>query len=108
MKRIAVLATTGVLVLAPAFGMVAAHAAGGDDPTRTGVVTTRHGEPEPGDDHGRHHHRHDDRAVNGRHGEAEPGDDHGRHHHGENEPGDDHGGRHHGESEPGDHHGDDD
>jgi len=44
----------------------------------TQPTSARHGEAEPGDDHGGH-------------GEAEPGDDHGGH--GEDEPGDDHGGR---------------
>ena len=115
MKRLTILAAAGVLVATPAVGAWAAFASTDDSPSHVRVddrtTGARHGEPEPGDDHGRHHghhHRHgaDDPAGHVRHsGEAEPGDDHGRHHHGEAEPGDDHGRHHHGEAEPGDDHG---
>jgi len=121
MKRITILAAAGALAVTPALGAWAAFAAAGDDaPAATHVRLSddRRGEPEPGDDHGRHHRhgaddgRHHERHHH-RHGaddrtgalrvarEAEPGDDRGGHR--EAEPGDDHGGR--GEAEPGDDHG---
>ena len=123
MKRITILAAAGALVITPALGAWAAFGATDDSPShRTAQVRVddrHHGEPEPGDDHGRHHHRHgaddgvhhrhgaDDRAGHQRRGEKEPGDDQGRHdRHGEAEPQDDHGGhQRHGEGEPGDDHG---
>lgn len=62
---------------------------GNDD--RATSATAR--EREPGDDHGRHRERGDDKGGNASvtRGEREPGDDHGGR--GEREPGDDHGGR---------------
>lgn len=111
MKRITILAASGVLVATPAIGAWAAVAATDDTPARdTSNVRVddraghgRHsGEPEPGDDHGRHQrHGADDPAGHARHGADDPAG-HVRHS-GELEPGDDHGG--HGELEPGDDHG---
>jgi hypothetical protein len=115
MKRITILAAAGALVATPALGAWAAVAATDDGPAHDVShvrVDDRRGEPEPGDDRGRHghaellhHHGHgaDDGATHARHrGEAEPRDDRGQ---AEPEPGDDHGGQ--AEPEPGDDHGDD-
>jgi hypothetical protein len=66
MKRITILAAAGALVAAPALGTWAASAAEGAGAPAAHVRhverhDARHGEPEPGDDHGRHHrHRHHD------------------------------------------------
>jgi hypothetical protein len=120
MKRITILAAAGVLVATPAIGAWAAFAATDDNPSRdTSNVRVDdrggRGEPEPGDDHGRHHrHGADGPAGHVRHsGEPEPGDDRNgqvelepgddRGGQGELEPGDDRGGQ--GELEPGDDHG---
>ena len=106
MKRITILAAAGVLVATPAIGAWAAFGATDDNPSRTSNVRVddrgRHGEAEPGDDHGRHHRRHgaDDAVGHQRRG-ADDAAGHVRHS-GEPEPGDDHGGN----SGPGD--GDDD
>jgi hypothetical protein len=124
MNRITILAAAGALVATPVVGAWSAFAASGDNAPSAAHVrlaSDRRGEPEPGDDHGRHHHRHDDGRHHHRHGSdvraaqlsratasrvvddhgrhAEPGDDHGRH----AEPGDDRG-RHHG-GDDGGHHG---
>jgi hypothetical protein len=93
MKRITMLAAAGALVVTPALGAWSAFAASDDGPLPHVRAVDRRGEPEPGDDHGRHHrHRADDGARHARHGaddssahrrhsgEPEPGDDHGRHH----------------------------
>jgi hypothetical protein len=107
MKRITILAAAGALVATPALGAWAAFASTDDNPAAHVRVAdhVRHsGEPEPGDDHGRHHRQHgaDDAPGHVRHsGEPEPGDDHGRHR--EAETGDDHG--RHREAEAGDDHG---
>jgi hypothetical protein len=83
MKRITILAAAGVLVATPAIGAWAAFGATDDQPARTLNVRVddhgRHGQAEPGDDHGRQHrHGADDPAGHVRHsGELEPGDDHG-------------------------------
>jgi len=122
MKRITLLAAAGVLVATPAVGAWAAFASTDDNPPRHAsnvrvddrTNMARHGEAEPGDDHGRHHRHHgaDDRGAHQRHG-ADDGVGHLRHgaddpaghvrHSGEAEPGDDNGG--HGEVERGDDHG---
>jgi Ni/Co efflux regulator RcnB len=117
MKRITLLAAAGALVATPALGAWTAFATTGDDAPAAHVrlAGDRRGEPEPGDDHGRHHHRHgaDDGRHHHRHGaedpaghvrhslEPEPGDDRGVHR--EAEPGDDRGGHHGGDD--GGHHG---
>jgi len=105
MKRITILAAAGALVATPALGAWAAFASNDDNPSAAHVhVTDRRGEPEPGDDHGRHHRQHgaDDPPGHVRHsGEREPGNDHGRHR--KAETGDDHG--RHREAEAGDDHG---
>jgi hypothetical protein len=95
MNRITILAAAGVLVATPAIGAWAAFGATDDNPSRTSNVRVddrgRHGEAEPGDDHGRDGHGADDPAGDVRRsGEPEPGDDNGGHD--EREPGDDHGG----------------
>lgn len=123
MKRITTLAAAAALVATPTLGAWAASASTDDTPAAHLGVADRHGEPEPGDDHGRHHHRHhlgpgaDDPAGHARHGADDPAG-HARHS-GEPEPGDDNGGGtsrddsgsrdsgHHGE-DGGGHHGDDD
>src|SRR3954452_21471320 len=91
MKRITILAAAGALVATPALGAWAAFASADDGPAHHTAhvrISDRRGEPEPGDDHGRHrghgaddlarHHLRsaDDRANQPRHsGETEPGDD---------------------------------
>ena len=66
------------------------HRERGDD--KGGKANVTRGERERGDDHGRHRERGDDKGgkANVTRGEREPGDDHGGHR--EREPGDDHGG----------------
>jgi Ni/Co efflux regulator RcnB len=105
MKRITVLTAAAALVATPALGAWAAVAATDDHPARDVShvrIADRRGEAEPGDDHGRQHHRGhgaDDVTGHQRHSsEPEPGDDRGGQ--AEPEPGDDHGGQ--AEPEPGD------
>jgi hypothetical protein len=97
LNRIAILTAGLALVATSGLGAWAAQAATDDGQPTTIHVSSRHGEPEPGDDHG-HHHGDDHGDHQGRHhGETEPGDDHGDHH-GDHEPGDDHG-HHHGDDD---------
>jgi hypothetical protein len=79
-NRIAILTAGLALAATSGLGAWAAQAATDDGQPTTVHVSSRHGEPEPGDDHGHHH-----------------GNDHG-HHHGDHEPGDDHG-HHHGDDD---------
>ena len=82
MKRITMLAAAGALVVTPALGAWSAFAASDDGPLPHVRAVDRRGEPEPGDDHGRHHrHRADDGARHGRHHRhgADAGPRHDRH-----------------------------
>src|SRR3954453_23236435 len=82
MKRITILAAAGALVATPALGAWAAFASTDDGsgraPAQVRVDDRRHhGEIEPGDDHGRHHHRHgaDDGVGDQRHNADDPAGD---------------------------------
>lgn len=83
-NRLAILTAGLALAATSGLGAWAAQAATDEGQPTTIQLSSRHGEPEPGDDHGHHqgHHHGDDH-----------GDDHG-HHHGGSEPGDDHGHHH--------------